>query len=75
MRSRHSAKPAAAVAANGLQGDRLAGAISDIDNLRHGRGQLVDRHGHVHTETIFLNWSAGAIRALGIRRVDDGGGS
>jgi len=30
---------------------------------------LVDRHGHRHSETLLRNWSLGAIRALGIKRV------
>jgi hypothetical protein len=36
-------------------------------------GQLVDRYGHVHSEAIFHNWSPAAIKALGIRRVGEGG--
>jgi hypothetical protein len=28
----------------------------------------VDRFGHLHSESIFKNWSAAAIKALGIRR-------
>jgi hypothetical protein len=34
-------------------------------------GQLIDKHGHVHSEEIFRNWSPVAIKALGIHRVDD----
>jgi hypothetical protein len=33
------------------------------------RGDLLDRHGHFHSEDIFKNWSPAAIVALGIHRV------
>jgi hypothetical protein len=29
---------------------------------------LVDRYGHPHSESVFLNWTPAAIKALGIRR-------
>jgi len=49
--------------------------LDDIELIRiqleHGR--LVDRYGHEHSEAIFLNWSPKALRALGVRRVDDDG--
>jgi hypothetical protein len=38
-------------------------------------GRLVDQYGHEHSEAIFKNWSPKAIRALGIHRIDDGGGA
>ena len=39
------------------------------------QGRLVDKYGHEHSEAVFKNWTPRAIRALGIRRVDDGDGS
>ena len=30
--------------------------------------QLVDRHGHLHSEGVYKNWSPAAIKALGIER-------
>jgi hypothetical protein len=53
--------------------DRLAGAISTTDIPDTGVGQLIDKHGHLHSEAIFRNWSPAAIKALGIRRVEIGG--
>ena len=41
-------------------------------DLLERRGRLVDRYGHEHSEPIFTNWTPAAIRALGVRRVDDG---
>ncbi|MGI8853070.1 MAG: hypothetical protein ACR2GC_07245 [Methyloceanibacter sp.] len=32
-------------------------------------GQLIDRYGHHHSESIFTNWTPAAIKALGIRRM------
>jgi hypothetical protein len=44
------------------------------ENQESHPGQLVDRFGHLHSEAVLKNWSAGAIRALGIRPLDEKGG-
>jgi hypothetical protein len=36
-------------------------------------GQLVDRFGHLHTDAVLRNWSPAAIRAMGIRPIEEGG--
>jgi hypothetical protein len=47
--------------------------FTEISAAEQG-ARLVDRHGHLHSEAIFKNWSPAAIRALGIRRVSEEGG-
>jgi hypothetical protein len=32
------------------------------------QGRLVDKYGHVHSESVLENWSAAALKALGIHR-------
>ena len=61
------------------RGDRDGGEISGsvehpIDTSPKPASQLIDKYGHRHSEAIFRNWSPAAIKALGIRRVGDGGG-
>jgi hypothetical protein len=34
-----------------------------------GTGQLVDRWGNKHSESVFTHWSPAAIKALGITRL------
>ena len=66
-----------ALATPGLWDDLArSGSISlpnNIAGLEAQRGRLIDRYGHEHSEAIFSNWTPAAIRALGVRRVDDGG--
>ncbi len=52
-----------------------AGAVRPPLPQERSAGQLIDRYGHPHSETIFKNWSPAAIKALGIRRVTAGGGA
>jgi hypothetical protein len=51
------------------------GAISSPDNNGVDLSQrpFVDRHGHRHSAAILTNWTPAAIKALGIRRVGEGG--
>jgi hypothetical protein len=53
--------------------DHTGELISPTDKPQERVGRLIDKYGHVHGEAIFRNWSPAAIKALGIRRVDDGG--
>lgn len=75
MRLQHKRSPA--LATPGFGKDDLAGGSISPTNiiaaLAAQRGRLIDRYGHEHSEAIFSNWTPAAIRALGIRRVDDGG--
>ena len=67
--------PALAAPGSG-NGDLAGGSISSpnsIAELAAQPGQLVDRYGHRLSEAIFRNWTPAAIRALGVRRVVDGG--
>jgi hypothetical protein len=57
-----------------LETDRLPGAIERDIKQEPRLGQLIDKHGHVHSEAIFRNWTPAAIKALGIRRIDAEGG-
>ena len=43
--------------------------ISPREASQQKTGQLIDRYGHTHSESIFRNWTHDAIKALGIRRV------
>jgi hypothetical protein len=36
-------------------------------------GQLIDKHGHLHSEAVLTAWSPQALNALCIRRVEEGG--
>jgi hypothetical protein len=65
----HNERAAAYSANDPLKADRLAGAISPTDIPHTGVGQLIDKHGHIHSEAILKNWSPAAIRALEIRRI------
>lgn len=52
-----------------------AGAATPAGTIKPS-GQLIDKHGHLHSEAIFKNWSPAAIKALGIRRIEaEGGGA
>jgi hypothetical protein len=56
-----------------LETDPLGSAIEYRDSLRQGSGQLVDAHGLSYREQVLDNWAPEAIRALGIRRLPEGG--
>jgi hypothetical protein len=66
----HKQKPGAA-------GTRQPGkcALSKSGSLEDSAaprvGQPIDRFGNVYSESIYRNWTAAAIRALGIYRVGD----
>jgi hypothetical protein len=39
------------------------------------QARFIDKYGHEHGASIFLNWTPAARKALGIHRKDDGGGA
>jgi hypothetical protein len=47
--------------------DQSTGEVSS-HSLKRRPGQLVDRFGHLHSESVFANWSAGALKALDVHR-------
>jgi hypothetical protein len=53
--------------------DHTGELISSTAKPEERVGQLIDKYGHVHSESIFRNWSPAAIRVMGIRRVQNGG--
>jgi hypothetical protein len=66
--NRHKRSPAV-VTPGPEENDPATCSISSTDSHEQAAGQLVDKHGHVHTEAVYRNWSPAAIRVLGIRRV------
>ena len=72
---RHTARPAAMVHGEPCGSDHTGELISSTAKPEERVGQLIDKYGHVHSESIFRNWSPAAIRVMGIRRVQNGGGA
>jgi hypothetical protein len=46
---------------------------SPNEGQTHAGGQLIDRFSKPRAESILRNWSPAAIKAMGIRRVPEGG--
>lgn len=61
-----------------VEDDLLTGPISSDTiiatlSVQRGRGYLIDRFGHRHSEAILDNWSAAALIAMRVRRKREGG--
>ena len=72
---RKTERAAALKRGNPCETDHAVEPIAFTNKLELRPGQLVDCHGHVHSEAIFKNWSPAAIQVLGIRRVKAKGGA
>jgi hypothetical protein len=77
MPARKVSRPVTAVAVDEprgvLRGDLLGGSHPSGNNRTEKTQVFVDRFGHHHSEAILKNWSPAAIKALGIRPVEEGG--
>ena len=64
-----------ATAPEGAASEEIKSDLNTADDItpreasQPNTGQLIDRYGHLHSESIFRNWTPSAIKALGIRRV------
>jgi hypothetical protein len=63
-------RPAAARGRPGND-DPARSEISSPENNSSSAGQLVDRYGHTLSESVLENWSAAALKALGVHRRKD----
>jgi hypothetical protein len=71
MASRKVSRLAPAVAKNEPRGDLRdlpGGRNSDTERTEKAQA-FVDRFGHLHSASVFKNWSPAAIRAMGIRPI------
>ena len=51
--------------------ENVACQLGSRDSNPPRPGQLIDKHGHHHTEAVLTAWSPQALKALGVRRVGD----
>jgi hypothetical protein len=75
MQAQNVSRPAPAVAVNEPLGDLrclLGGRLSDSKPTENSQG-FIDRYGHRHSDAVLRNWSPAAIRAMGIRPIEEGG--
>jgi hypothetical protein len=74
MASANTARPAAAVTANGpRETDRRGGTISPVDKPQLSNGQLfVGYFGHFHSESILTAWSPAMLAVMRVHRVEGG---
>ena len=53
--------------------DHVVVSITSTDTPRQRVGQLIDKHGHVLSQSVMTNWLPRMLQIMGVRRVDDGG--
>jgi hypothetical protein len=75
MPAQKVSRPVPAVAGNEPRGGMrclLGGRHSDINRTETVQ-VFIEKFGHRHTDAVLRNWSPAALRAMGIRPIEEGG--
>jgi hypothetical protein len=54
-----------------VAGGNRAKEVAITDNKEPHPGQLINRHGHLHSESVLTAWSPTVLKIMGIRRVGE----
>jgi hypothetical protein len=57
--------------ADGNRAEEVAITDNAENKAEHRGGQLIDRHGHLHSESVLTAWSPTMLKIMGIRRVGE----